>query len=84
MGDAYLLISSDEARPPCPYIRQVNDVFAFYWRLLEKNYTDKQMLQAAENEFAAPSDQLESDLQQLLGMLESMGYIIKTQDCCSC
>ena len=40
----YLLITSDEARPPCPYFREVNETIAFYFSIsillngLSKNY----------------------------------------------
>ncbi len=80
VADAYLIITSDEARPPCPYIRQVNATFAFYWRLLEKAFTYEQMLQEAEKAFDAPPDKLENDLQQLLQTLVTLGYLIRTQE----
>lgn len=81
VGDAFLIVTSDEARPPCPYIRQVNATIAFYWRLLEEGLTDSaELLQAAEKEFAAPTALLKNDLQQLLDHMEALGYLIKVQD----
>ncbi len=77
VGDAFLIITSDEARPPCPYIRQANGTVAFYWHLLEKGLSEEQMLQVAEKEFEAPTEILKSDLQQLMQMLETLGYLIR-------
>ena len=77
VGEAFLIIASDEARPPCPYIRQANETVAFYWHLLEKGFSEEQMLQAAEKEFEAPTEILKSDLQQLMRMLETLGYLIR-------
>ena len=77
VGDAFLIITSDEARPPFPYIRQANGTVAFYWHLLEKGLSEEQMLQVAEKEFEAPTEILKSDLQQLMQMLETLGYLIR-------
>lgn len=79
VGDAFLIVTSDEARPPCPYIRQVNGTVAFYWRLLEKGCTEEQLLQAAEKAYEAPAGRLKSDLKQLLQILETTGYLIRTE-----
>ncbi len=73
----YLLITSDEARPPCPYFREVNETIAFYWHLLEQGYSEDEMLKAAVEEFEAPTEVLKSDLLQLLDMLEKQGYLLK-------
>lgn len=76
----YLLISSSEACPPCPYIRPANEVMAFYWQLLEQGYTEKQLLQAAIEEFDAPVEVLRSDLHQLLERFVTLGYLIRRTD----
>ena len=73
----YLLITSDEARPPCPYFREVNETIAFYWHLLEQGCTEEQLLKAAAEEYDAPPELLKSDLLQLLDMLEKQGYLLK-------
>lgn len=73
----YLLITSDEARPPCPYFREVNETIAFYWQLLEKGYAEEEMLKAAVEEFEAPTEVLWSDLRQLLVILEKQGYLLE-------
>lgn len=73
----YLLITSDEARPPCPYLREVNETIAFYWHFLEQGYSEEEMLKAALEEFEAPTEVLKSDLLQLLDMLEKQGYLLK-------
>lgn len=73
----YLLITSDEARPPCPYIRPVNETIAFYWRLLEQGCTEEQLLEAAVEEYDAPSELLKSDLRLLLDSLKNLGYLIQ-------
>lgn len=71
----YLIISSDEARPPCPYIRPANETMAFYWHFLEQGCTEEQLLDAAVEEFDAPSEILASDLHQLLQMWKKLGYV---------
>ena len=76
----YLLISSVDACPPCPYIRPANEIMAFYWQLLEKGYTEKQLLQAAIEEFDAPVEVLRSDLHQLLERFVTLGYLIRRTD----
>ena len=72
----YLLISSSEACPPCPYIRVINGTIAFYWELLEQGCTEEQLLEAAKEEFDAPSELLISDLHLLLDMFRKLGYLI--------
>lgn len=76
----YLLISSEEACPPCPYLRPANETMAFYWEMLEKGYTEKQLLQAAIEEFDAPVEVLQSDLHQLLERFVTLGYLIRRTD----
>jgi hypothetical protein len=76
----YLLISSEEACPPCPYFRPANETMAFYWELLEKGYTEKQLLQAAIEEFDAPEEVLRADLHQLLESFVRLGYLIRKMD----
>ena len=73
----YLLITSDEARPPCPYIRPVNETIAFYWHLLEQGCTEERLLEAAVEEYDAPSELLRSDLHLLLDSLKNLGYLIQ-------
>ena len=73
----YLLITSDEARPPCPYLREVNETIAFYWHLLEQVCTEEQLLKAAEEEFDAPPELLKADLHLLLESLKDLGYLIQ-------
>jgi len=73
----YLLITSDEARPPCPYLRPANETIAFYWHLLEQGYSEEQMLQAAVDEYDAPEEVLKSDLHQFLDSFVNLGYLIK-------
>ena len=72
----YLLITSDDAHPPCPYFREVNETIAFYWHLLELGYSEEEMLKAAVEEFEAPTEVLRSDLHQLLDILEKQGYLL--------
>lgn len=72
----YLLISTEEACPPCPYFREVNETIAFYWHLLEQGCTEEQLLEAAEEEYDAPSELLRSDLHMLLDSLKELGYLI--------
>lgn len=76
----YFIISSDDACPPCPYIRPANEIMAFYWQLLEKGYTEKQLLQASIEEFDAPVEVLRSDLHQLLERFVTLGYLIRRTD----
>ena len=73
----YLLITSDEARPPCPYIRPVNETIAFYWHLLEQGCTEEQLLKAAAEEYDAPFELLRLDLHLLLDSLKNLGYLIQ-------
>lgn len=72
----YLIISSDEAHPPCPYLRPANETMAFYWHLLEKGCSEEQLLAAAVEEFDAPSELLASDLHLLLKMWMKLGYVV--------
>ena len=74
----YLIISSDEARPPCPYLRPANEIMAFYWHILEQGCTEEQLLAAAVEEFDAPSELLASDLHLLLKMWMELGYVVNS------
>ena len=74
--DQYLLVADKEARKCCRYILPINETIAFYWHLLEQGCTEEQLLEAAKEEFDAPSELLISDLHLLLDMFRKLGYLI--------
>ena len=61
----------------CIFFRD-KEIFSFLC-LLEKGCTEEQLLQAAEKAYEAPSGRLKSDLKQLLQILETTGYLIRTE-----
>jgi len=71
----YLLISYGGAQPELPYIQQINETGAFYWKLLEERKSDKQMLAAAAEEFGVEAEVIEPGLRAYLEMLSARGYL---------
>ena len=71
----YLLIAYGEIREELPYIQAINDTAAFYWHLLEQQFTRNEMIAAAVDEFDIDEDAAAAGLDSFLLQLEKMGYL---------
>lgn len=72
----YLLLATMEAGQHCPYVYQINETAAFFWKLLERGLDEDQMAAETASEYDAPEEALRSDLRQFLGILMEKGYLL--------
>ncbi len=74
--DEWLLIAVGVASQHCMYVRQVNETLAFYWTLIEKGKSKKEIVQAAMDNFEVSEEQAEQDIENLISQLVKMNYLI--------
>lgn len=74
-----LLIAYGDALKELPYLREINETGAFYWRLVSESMDTDTMLNCALEEYDAARELLEKGLLVFLKELENEGYIYKTE-----
>ena len=72
----YLLLATMDAASHCPYVYQINETAAFFWRLLERQLPEDEMLAAVVAEYDAPEELVRRDLGQFLKDLRQKGYLL--------
>ena len=72
----YLLLATLDAASHCPYVYQINETAAFFWRLLERQLPEDEMLAAVVAEYDAPEELVRRDLGQFLKDLRQKGYLL--------
>ena len=77
--DVNLLIADKKARKYCTYIRGINEIGAFIWRLLDEKKGRSEILSELRREFDVPEGyDLEADVSAFLQDLEENNYLIKS------
>ena len=72
----YLLIADQEARKYCPYVRKVNELGAYIWRLLENHYSYQEIISHIQQEFEVSDLQaVESDIKEYIESLKINHYL---------
>ncbi len=72
----YLLIAYGKAQLELPYIQQINETGAYFWRLLEDGKSYKEMLETASEEFVLDKEEIAPGINLFLESLSDKGYII--------
>ena len=72
----YLLLATMDAASHCPYVYQINETAAFFWRLLERQLPEDEMLAAVVAEYDAPEELVRRDIRQFLTDLRQKGYLL--------
>lgn len=73
----FFLIAYGDAGADLPYLCEINETGAFYWKLAEEGYDSDAMLNAAFKEYEVPPELLNRGLQVFLQVLTEKGYLIK-------
>ena len=75
----YLLLATLDAARHCPYVYQVNETAACFWRLLERQLPAEDVAAAAAAEYDAPAEVVRRDLEQVLKDLREKGYLLSEE-----
>ena len=75
VGGRQFLIAYGEALMKLPYLQEINETGAFYWRMVEAGIDEDDMLLAAEEVYDAPRERLKKGLRIFLRELEEKGYL---------
>ena len=75
----YLLLATMDAASHCPYVYQINETVAFFWRLLERQLPEEDVAAAVAAEYDAPVDIVRRDLGQFLKDLREKGYLLSEE-----
>lgn len=73
----WLLIAVGDASKHCLYIREINEVFAWYWERISKNIPAEKIIQEACSVYDASENLIRTDLMELYKNLVKMGYLIE-------
>ena len=77
----YLLLATMEAGQHCPYVYQINETAAFFWKLLERGLEEDKMVAEIAAEYETPNEVVRSDLRQFLEILREKGYLFSKEEC---
>lgn len=72
----FLLLATLEASRHCPYVYQINETAAFFWRLLEEGMTEEQMADRIAEEYDVSAGEAKRDLRQFMDALMANGYLL--------
>lgn len=72
----HFLIAYGEARGTLPYLREINETGAYYWKMAEARTNTENMLTAAAEEYDASPEILEKGLRYFLRELIDEGYLL--------
>ena len=75
----YLLLATMDAASHCPYVYQINETAAFFWRLLERQLPEEDVAAAVAAEYDAPAEVVRRDLGQFLKDLREKGYLLSEE-----
>ncbi len=74
----YLLVADKEARKKCTFVRQISEIGAFVWRLLEEGKNIEEILDIVKEQYDVPeSANLKKDIAKYLNLLIEQNYIIE-------
>ena len=72
----YLLVAAKEAREHCPYVTQINESAASYWKLLDRPYSIDELTERAAEVFQKEKKDLLLPILLFIRKLEKSGYLI--------
>lgn len=75
--ETWLLIAVGEASKHCLYVREINEIFAWYWERISKGIPAESIIQEACSIYDAPENMIRMDLMELYRNLVKMGYLIE-------
>lgn len=74
----YLLVSDEDGRKSCAYLREINELGAFIWRLLEKDLSEEEILTCIREAYDLPEEyDLLRDVRAFMKDLEDNNYLIR-------
>ena len=77
----YFLAADKEARKTCPYIREVNEIGAFIWKLLERGSEIPEIILQLRQEYDVPEDcDLEAEVETFIRTLKENHYMINESE----
>ena len=79
-GHDLLITYGEPGRDRMPYVLQVNETGAFFWRLLEKGESPEGMVRLAAAEYDAPEDRIRQSVRQFIEELEGFGYLTAEEE----
>ncbi len=71
----HLLVATRDARSTCPYIMQIDDDTAVFWKILEQNSKTEKILSYAEKAFQRDRKELFIPFMSFLGKMGKAGYV---------
>lgn len=74
VADCYFLISFGEG-VSLPYLREINETGAFYWKLASEGHDLDSMLAIASELYKEPYEKLEKGIRAFFSVLMENGYI---------
>ena len=76
----HLLLATMEAAEHCPHVHQINETAAFFWRLLERQLPEEEMVSAVIAEYGAPEALIRKDVRNFLEQVKCKGYLLCGED----
>ncbi len=76
----HLLLATRASCADCPYVQQLNDTAAFFWRQLEKTPETEQLARAAAEKYSLSEAEILPGLQRFLDSMEELGYIRREEE----
>ena len=72
----YMLLATLDASRHCPYVYQLNETAAAFWRWMAQGLDEDAVVAAAAAEYEAPAALIRRDLRTLAAALWEKGYIL--------
>lgn len=76
----YFLVAYGKAKEELPYLREINDTGAFYWRLAARGLNLNVMVTEASKIYDAPLNDLETGIRHFFYDLAAKGYVSIYED----
>ena len=73
----YLLVATREARDACPYVTQINEVAASYWKLLDQPMTVNDLIERISVSFGKEKKAVFLPALGFVSKLSKSGYLIE-------
>ena len=73
----YLLVATKDARDACPYVTQINEAAAEYWRLLDRRYTVNEFVEHVAAALGREKKDLLLPLLAFFSKLSKSGYLLE-------
>lgn len=77
--DEHILVATREAREFCPYVLQINNVAAYYWRLLEDRMEMEDIIDKASEHFGIHKINILIHLNEFIEKIVTAGYVISEE-----